>query len=115
MTHFLFRRAIGSGFFWGVLALGLVGWNTSGWAQEDLIQRGAEVYQKLRCPMCHQIQGRGRTLGPDLSHVGRHRSREWLFRFLKNPRSVNPNARMFPVKASPEDLEALVTYLMSLK
>lgn len=33
------------------------------------VARGRQVYRQLGCAQCHQIDGSGGRLGPDLSHV----------------------------------------------
>jgi len=40
-----------------------------------------------KCLACHSI-GQGRKLGPDLAGVTKHRSREWLARWLKEPEKM---------------------------
>lgn len=33
------------------------------------VARGRQVYRQLGCGQCHQIEGSGGRLGPDLSHI----------------------------------------------
>jgi cytochrome c2 len=42
------------------------------------------AYYDEHCAACHTIGG-GAQAGPDLKDVGKHRSREWLVRFLVDP------------------------------
>lgn len=49
-------------------------------------ERGREIYHGAGgCVGCHQIDGRGGRLGPDLSRVGRARSPKHLRRSLEQP------------------------------
>jgi len=47
--------------------------------------------------------------------VGSRKDAEWIKGFLKDPKSVIPDTKQPPFKGTDEQLEALVTYLMSLK
>lgn len=76
--------------------------------------QGAQVYKTLRCSMCHKIQGSGGKVGPDLTDVGTRRDAAWLQKYLPDPKGTTPKSKMPPVKATPEDLAALVAYLTSL-
>jgi cytochrome c oxidase subunit 2 len=77
--------------------------------------QGKKVYEAKRCAMCHAIGGQGGKIGPDLSDVGNKRDNDWLKKFLKDPKGTIPNAKMLPVKATDEEVAALVDYLLSLK
>ena len=101
------------------LAVGVVGVllvEIIGFAQEvDQIEAGKKVYSEMKCPMCHKMEGVGGKIGPELSGVGTRKDAEWIKGFLKDPKSVIPDTKQPPFKGTDEQLEALVTYLMSLK
>jgi mono/diheme cytochrome c family protein len=95
---------------------------TGAWAQADsaLIAKGETTFVDKKCILCHAIKGKGGTggplaRGPDLSTVGAQRGAEWLKAFMKDPKAVNPKAKMMAFKGTEEELEALVAYLGSLK
>lgn len=77
---------------------------------------GKNVYEQYRCDLCHQIGGKGSTVGPDLTHVGSKRDFLFLAKQIKNPKANKPDAQMpaFPQIAERE-IHALVDYLLSLK
>jgi putative heme-binding domain-containing protein len=55
--------------------------------------RGARLFwsKDLNCASCHQISGRGTALGPDLSAIGKLRSREDLLESILEPsRRIEP-------------------------
>lgn len=79
------------------------------------LEAGKTLYDRHRCARCHAINDQGGKTGPDLSHIGAVRDREWLIRFLKQPKSVIADAKMMPVRASDAELAALADYLTSLK
>ena len=96
-------------------------------APSDSIQsRGLEVFLTSSCAMCHNIEGTGATshVGPDLTHLASRRtiaagtlpnSRGALAGWIVDAQGIKPGARMPPNMLNPKDLDALLTYLQSLK
>jgi nitric oxide reductase subunit C len=77
---------------------------------------GEAIFRSLGCTACHRINGLGGSVGPDLSHVGSRRDREWVEEQLRDPRAHNPNSIMPSFAKVPEkDREDLVDYLTGLK
>jgi len=99
--------------------------DTNGWppkpvlaaARQALAGTGAALYEKHGCNACHIIGGVGGTAGPDLTHVGARRpDPDWHRRHLLDPAAVVPGSPMPSFRhLSPEDLNHLVDYLVSLK
>ncbi len=79
-------------------------------------REGAKLMTSLGCDGCHSINGKGGTVGPDLSdESSRGHSREWLADQVGNPKSHNPNTIMPPYPTLTRDqLNQIVDYLMSL-
>jgi len=76
---------------------------------------GRLLYDKNGCSACHSIHAKGGTIGPDLTHVGAKRDRDWLVRHFKDPQAVSPGSIM-PKTALPEnDLKELTDYMQSLR
>ncbi len=63
-------------------------------AQTPRLNRGREVMADLYCVGCHKLQGVARPvmLGPDLSDVGSKTSPEWIFKWLRDPRTITDNS-----------------------
>jgi cytochrome c oxidase subunit II len=91
-----------------------------------LTQRGQEVFLSSTCVMCHAISGTpaGSRIGPDLTHLASRQTiaagtlpntRGNLAGWIVNPQSIKPGTRMPPNQLEPEDLQALLAYLESLK
>lgn len=94
--------------------------------QEELARRGRDVFLKSPCVTCHTIRGTDAAarVGPDLTHVASRshiaagtlpNTRENLKRWIRDSQSVKPGNQMPPVGLSDEELEAVVTYLQTLK
>jgi cytochrome c2 len=84
-------------------------------AEGSEIEKGKKIYEERRCGVCHALGGQGGKVGPDLWNVANRHDRDWLVKFFKDPKGTVPGAKMFPVKATDEELAALVEYLLSLK
>jgi nitric oxide reductase subunit C len=77
---------------------------------------GKNVFDQYRCDLCHKIEGRGGTIGPDLSHEGNKRDALWLEKHIRDPKSHDPNTVMPPFPQITEgEIKVLVGYLTSLK
>jgi len=88
--------------------------------------RGHEIFMSGPCIACHQIVGTpaaGQT-GPDLTHLASRRtiaagarpySFEALRDWLRDPQTIKPGNHMPQVQLSDSDLNALTSYLDSLK
>ena len=54
------------------------------------LQHGRELLARFNCVGCHKLQGiaRPKMLGPDLTNVGAKVSREWIYKWLRDPRTL---------------------------
>jgi mono/diheme cytochrome c family protein len=80
-----------------------------------LVERGREVVERYGCARCHPIAGvdRMRKPGLPMPHVA-HMNPEWIVRWVRDPQSVRPGTRMGTPGGKPEEVEAIVTSLLSL-
>jgi cytochrome c oxidase subunit II len=76
--------------------------------------------------LCHTVRGTaaGGTVGPDLTHLASRRTlaaatvpntRGWLGGWVMDPQGIKPGAKMPPNDMRPDELQALLTYLQSLR
>ncbi|QQG35008.1 MAG: c-type cytochrome [Deltaproteobacteria bacterium] len=83
------------------------------------INEGAKVapvvYSSKMCSACHRIDNKGGVIGPDLSHIGKERSSEYLKVWLRNPWNVKRNTRMPHINLTENEIQDLVVFLSSLK
>jgi len=80
------------------------------WSLADA-NRGRIVFAEARCITCHKVDGRGGTLGPELTTVGSKVRRSWLASFLTNPMHDQPDTLMVRYRLSGDDVRDLTTYL----
>lgn len=78
--------------------------------------KGKQIFEREKCSYCHTINGKGGSVGPNLTFVGSKRSRDYIMEQIKNPKSHNPNTAMPSFSNLPEqDIRAIADYLSNLK
>jgi predicted CXXCH cytochrome family protein len=85
-----------------------------GAAESPSVAAGRKLYNDMMCAGCHQIGGKGGTVGPALDDVGARRTREELMdRMLK--RRAGTIMPTLPPDTPTKNIEALVDYMVTLK
>jgi mono/diheme cytochrome c family protein len=98
--------------------------------QTPRLDRGRRLLVTLNCVGCHRLQGieRPGMLGPNLTNIGTKVSRAWIYKWLKDPRTLTASdgsvlvngyetedePRMPKFQLKPEELLALSGYLSTL-
>ena len=94
-------------------------------AQTPRLNHGRQLIAKYNCIGCHKLQGISQPamLGPDLTNIGTKVSREWIYKWLSEPRTLTNVAgevtvdgmvtasRMPKFSLSEEELRDLSAYL----
>ncbi|MSQ45442.1 MAG: c-type cytochrome [Ignavibacteria bacterium] len=75
--------------------------------------KAKQVMLEVGCYACHQIDGYEnlRPIGPELKNVSSKVKPEWVYQWVLNPKSYNPNTRMPDYKFLPEEAEAVTAFL----
>jgi cytochrome c oxidase subunit 2 len=92
----------------------------------DTELHGQQVFLHGPCVMCHTIRGTdaAASVAPELTHLASRKTiaagtllntRGHLAGWITNSQEIKPGNHMPPVPLSPEDLQALLAYLESLK
>lgn len=93
---------------------------------DSLARAGQEVFLRAGCALCHAVRGTGalaRT-GPDLTHLAGRRTlaagtvpnnRGYLGGWIANPQAIKPGNRMPAFPLEGPELQALLSYLESLR
>jgi mono/diheme cytochrome c family protein len=89
-------------------------------AQDAKAQQGAALFSAQKCTMCHSVAGKGNAKGP-LDNVAGKTKAEHIRQWLTDPEGMRAKSNatrtpaMKPMKLSPEQIDALVAYLTSVK
>jgi len=85
--------------------------------------RGEKLLAARGCYGCHMndpgaqrdLVGTYRQFGPNLAGVGGKASRDWIYRWISNPKEWNPETKMPNLRLSHEDALDIAEYLATLK
>ena len=91
-----------------------------------LAQRGRDVFLGTSCVMCHTVSGTtaNARFGPDLTHLASRQTlaagmfpnnRGHLAGWIADPQALKPGVNMPANSLPPDDLQALLAYLETLK
>jgi cytochrome c oxidase subunit 2 len=89
-------------------------------------RRGQQLFMSGSCALCHSISGTAAAsnTGPDLTHLKTRshlaaamlpNTREHLRRWVRDPQRIKPGSNMPATSLADRDLNALLTYLESLR
>ncbi len=88
-------------------------------APDSQVEKGKEVFTRMKCLLCHKLGDKGGALAPVLDGVARRRDAESMRRLLEHPdkEMKDPQYKVtmpaFPFKDG--ELDELVAYLQTLK
>jgi len=81
------------------------------WRKADTTN-GKALFGELRCVSCHAVNGRGGTIGPELTRIGDKVRRDWLFGFLKDPHRDQPETAMLQYRLRDDQVRDLAAFLL---
>lgn len=78
---------------------------------QDKLLTGEQLVSQFGCQGCHQIKGKGGSLGSNLDGIVTARGRDFVIKKLKDPTFNNAASAMPQFPMSEDDLQAIVNYL----
>lgn len=75
------------------------------------VNAGKMVWHKYDCIGCHTILGNGSYFAPDMTKVAEHKPKDYLKKFLMDPRAVNPKAAMPKLGLTSQEADHLLVFL----
>lgn len=76
---------------------------------------GIRIVHEKGCMVCHSINGAGGQVAPKLNGVAERYGAEWLRTWLANPQAVRTGSRMPNFHFSSDEIDAVITYLETLR
>jgi nitric oxide reductase subunit C len=77
----------------------------------EAVNAGKMVWHKYDCIGCHTIFGNGSYFAPDMTKIVENKPKQYLKRFLMDPKSVNAKASMPKFGITSEEADNLITFL----
>src|SRR4030065_1103416 len=77
----------------------------------EQVNAGKKVWHKYDCIGCHTILGNGSYFAPDLTKAVERKPKEYLKKFLLNPRAIKPTAAMPKLGLNEEEVNNLIAFL----
>jgi mono/diheme cytochrome c family protein len=81
---------------------------------KEAVAAGAELYTRLGCQGCHQVDRAGGFVGPDLSGVGRRLQPGWMKAWLLAPARWKAGTTQPDYGLTDDQATALTAYLLTL-
>lgn len=85
-------------------------WQSFNPTKED-VHDGRVLMERNGCFSCHSVDGFGGRVGPELNGVGKRKTDEELFRWIKSPWSIKPGTKMPQYSLSDDAVLKIVSYL----
>jgi nitric oxide reductase subunit C len=77
----------------------------------EAVDAGKKVWHKYDCIGCHTILGNGSYFAPDMTKAVVRKPKEYLKKFILDPRTINPKAAMPKLGLSEEEADNLIAFL----
>jgi len=79
-----------------------------------VLAKGREAFKKLGCRGCHKVKGIERVkTGPPVKNMGAKVKKDWLYRWLLDPKGTIPNAKMPDFKLTDQMAADVTRFLFS--
>lgn len=75
------------------------------------VNAGKKVWHKYDCIGCHTILGNGSYFAPDMTKATVRKPKEYLKKFIMNPRAIKPDAAMPVLGLSEGEANNLIAFL----
>jgi mono/diheme cytochrome c family protein len=79
---------------------------------DELYEQGKTVFGRMRCLSCHSLNGKGGSIGPELSKISRKTNRAWMSAWIKSPSTFNIHTRMPIFHMTTMERLGLLEYLI---
>lgn len=83
---------------------------------QRLVSVGKRLFEeRYACTSCHQLNGSGGQIGPELSRAGFRMNPQWIYKWIQYPQAIKRNAIMPAFGLPEEEAKAITLYLTTLR
>jgi ubiquinol-cytochrome c reductase cytochrome b subunit len=75
---------------------------------------GVAHFREENCKTCHALNGRGSSIGPDLTRIAVRKDAAWMIQHFKRPSAMVPGSFMPPIQLPDAQLNSLAAFLLKL-
>ena len=75
---------------------------------------GVAYFRQENCMSCHGLNGRGSSIGPDLTRIAVRKDAAWMIQHFKRPSAMVPGSSMPPIQLPDAQLNSLAAFLLKL-
>jgi len=83
-------------------------------AEKPLVAEGQHLIHELQCTLCHSINGRGGSVGPDLAMAPHAQDTDWLQQHFENPQHQVKSSVMPELNLLPSETDAIIAYVQDI-
>lgn len=77
----------------------------------EQVNAGKKVWHKYDCIGCHTIFGNGSYFAPDMTKATERKPKEYLKKFILDPRAIKPETAMPKLGLSEQEADDLIAFL----
>ncbi|MBI4373794.1 MAG: c-type cytochrome, partial [Deltaproteobacteria bacterium] len=74
-------------------------------------EEGKRLFETVGCVGCHTLKGQGTGLAPALDRIVEKTTADWLFNWIQDPKSYNPEAKMPDLRLTAREAADITAYL----
>jgi mono/diheme cytochrome c family protein len=75
-------------------------------------ENGKKVFETVGCYGCHTLGDKGTGLAPALDRVAEKDSPDWIYNWIQDPKTYNPEARMPKLRLTSQEAADVTAYLV---
>lgn len=74
-------------------------------------ENGKKVFETVGCYGCHTLADKGTGLAPALDKIASKTSADWIYNWIQDPKSYNPDTRMPSLRLSSQEAADITAFL----
>lgn len=81
-----------------------------------MIKKGRTLFEdRYACLACHELNGQGGKIGPQLDRAGARLNPDWVYRWIQDPQTIKKDTSMPAFGIPDQEARSITLYLMTLQ